>query len=93
MKQTIKFFLFQNTDGEKFWTNINEDFFWGLGANYTDKLFKVPPNYKALEFSFEAMPSYLYKLNNNDLPFGCHAFEKYESEFWKIIFKKNKINL
>ena len=63
-------------------------FFWGLGANYTDKLFKVPSNYHALEFSFEAMPSYLYKLNNNVLPFGCHAFEKYETDFWKIIFEK-----
>ena len=48
---------------------------------------------QAIKFSFEVMPSYLYKLNNNVLPFGCHAFEKYESDFWKIIFNKNNINL
>ena len=93
MKQTIQFSLLQHKKGERFWKNLQEDFFWGLGANYTDKLFKVPPNYQALKFSFEAMPSYLYKLNNNVLPFGCHAFEKYESDFWKIIFEKNNINL
>ena len=78
---------------EKFWTKINEDFFWGLGANYTDTLFKVPSNYEALKFGFEVMPSYFYKMNNNNLPFGCHAFEKYDSEFWKIIFKENNINI
>ena len=88
MKQTIQFSLLQHKKGERFGKIFKKIFFWGLGANYTDKLFKVPPNYQALKFSFEAMPSYLYKLNNNVLPFGCHAFEKYESDFWKIIFEK-----
>ncbi len=92
-KQMIKYLFFSKANGEKFWTKINEDFFWGLGANYTDTLFKVPSNYEALKFGFEVMPSYFYKMNNNNLPFGCHAFEKYESEFWKIIFKENNINI
>ena len=39
---------------------------------------------EAIAFSFELSPSYLYKLNGNYLPFGCHAWYKYEYEnFWK----------
>lgn len=92
-KLMIKLIFLRKIDREKLLSNINEDLFWGFGANYTDKLFKVPPIYQALKFSFESLPSYLYKLNNNNLPFGCHAFDKYESDFWKEIFKKNNINL
>lgn len=39
-------------------------------------------NYK---FSFEVFPEKLYKMNNYELPFGCHAFERYNLDF----FKKN----
>lgn len=61
-----------------------EDFFWcdripSLGFNY-----KIPSPEEAIAFSFELSPSYLYKLNGNYLPFGCHAWYKYEYEnFWK----------
>lgn len=43
-----------------------------------------PKATEAIAFSFEAYPSYLYRLNGNKLPFGCHAFTKFEyDEFWK----------
>ena len=48
------------------------------------KDFKVAEPKVALQFSFEVNPSLLYEMNNQQLPFGCHAFEKYEYEtFWK----------
>jgi len=37
---------------------------------------------EALGFAFENVPEELYKLNNDQLPFGCHAYEKYSPEFW-----------
>ena len=45
--------------------------------------FKIPPVEIASRFSIEAEPKKYYELNNWELPFGCHAWEKYEPEFWK----------
>lgn len=55
-------------------------------ANYFpifNENFKVATAKEALAFSFEMLPKKLFKLNNNKLPFGCHAFKKYDWEFWK----------
>jgi hypothetical protein len=38
---------------------------------------------EAIKFSFEECPQILFKINNNSLPFGCHAWAKYEPDFWK----------
>jgi len=62
----------------------NEDVFWvKYIPTYFPKL-KVAPYNEAYAFSFEVNASMLYKKNNNQLPFGCHAWQKYEYEkFWK----------
>lgn len=45
---------------------------------------KIPNEKIASQFAFEVNPSFLYKKNEYSLPFGCHAYEKYEYEtFWK----------
>lgn len=62
--------------------NENEDKFWGIIANRNFSWFKVPPLEIAKFFSVEEFPSKLIN-NENDMPFGCHAWEKYEPEFWK----------
>lgn len=65
---------------------INEDFFWTI---YLDKLgigFKKPSPEEAAFFAFEQSPGYLFVKNCSRLPFGCHAWQKYEYEtFWKNI--------
>ncbi|MFA6200193.1 MAG: DUF5672 family protein [Bacteroidales bacterium] len=68
----------------KYRYKVNEDYFLVyVGGLLNDKI-KLPNIYKAISFSFEKSPDYLFKLNNNKLPFGCHAFEKNEYEcFWK----------
>lgn len=45
--------------------------------------YKIAPKEIALQFSFETKVRELYELNNRKLPFGCHAWEKYDPEFWK----------
>jgi hypothetical protein len=45
--------------------------------------FKIAPVKVAAKFSFETNPRELFKLNNDQLPFGCHAWDKYDPEFWK----------
>jgi len=56
----------------------NEDILWTLFAP-----FKKPNAMEALQFAFELNPGQSYELNNRELPFGCHAWEKYDPAFWK----------
>lgn len=50
---------------------------WGLTC-------RVPGELEAARFSMEVNPEYLYNKTGQQLPFGCHAFEKWEYEsFWK----------
>ena len=74
----------------KRWT-IHEDLFWGMAAPTLYPFFKVPNKKDAFNFSFEREPRKLFELNGNRLPFGCHAWEKYDPDFWNehIQFRSN----
>ncbi|WP_081990391.1 DUF5672 family protein [Sporocytophaga myxococcoides] len=61
----------------------NEDFFWTSVAARILPSFKIPDFSTALQFAFEERPSAAFRMNNSNLPFGVHAWEKYEPEFWK----------
>lgn len=65
-----------------------EDQFWSLVAAKNFKWFNLPDPEEALNFSFEMQPRRLYDLNNQRLPFGCHAWWKYDLEFWKPHIEK-----
>lgn len=45
--------------------------------------FNIAPINEALRFSFEVNPRRLYEMNNQQLPMGCHAWWKYDPDFWK----------
>jgi hypothetical protein len=74
--ENTTFYLFNNYEG-------NEDFFWSKKADSLFTWYRISNLEDAIKFSFEVNPTLLYKLNNNQLPFGCHAYLKYEPEFWK----------
>lgn len=59
----------------------NEDGFWGIIAKSCG--LKVPLPLEALQFSFERNPRKLYEINKFRLPFGCHAWWRYDFKFWK----------
>lgn len=66
-----------------------EDGFWSIEAPKYLRNYKVPTFREALKFAFERFPKKSYELNNNELPFGVHAWKKYDEEFWKpYILKK-----
>ncbi len=73
---------FRKTDCEEdailsFWAHNA----WGLNC-------RVPDELEAARFSMEVHPEYLYDKIGGQLPFGCHAFEKWEYEsFWKKYIK------
>lgn len=62
---------------------FNEDGFWALEAPKYLADYKVAPFQTALEFAFERFPRKCFKLNGNKLPFGAHAWKKYDGKFWK----------
>jgi hypothetical protein len=64
----------------------NEDKLFSLDARRLALMrpfIKLPNWEAALQFSFEKSPAAAYELNVQELPFGCHAFEKYDPEFWR----------
>jgi hypothetical protein len=60
-----------------------EDYFWGVVCDECFAWYRVPPPVEALAFSFEVLPAKMYELNQHRLPMGCHAWEKYDFDFWK----------
>lgn len=64
-------------------TGVNEDRFWERRAKEFFPDFRIPSVEKALEFGFEANPRLCLERNGGKLPFGCHAWERYDRDFWK----------
>ncbi|MCP4418704.1 MAG: hypothetical protein GY805_18960 [Chloroflexi bacterium] len=61
----------------------NEDKFWGFRAlNYFPE-FKIADVDAALRFAFESDPARSFEKMNYSLPFGCHAWPKYDRAFWE----------
>ncbi|AHM61599.1 hypothetical protein D770_16725 [Flammeovirgaceae bacterium 311] len=60
----------------------HEDFVLTMIFSKERKVLSVPPPLEASKFSFELHPGLLYELNENELPFGCHAWNKYNIGFW-----------
>jgi hypothetical protein len=63
--------------------NTSEDLFYAQFVTTKYRNFVVAPIEDAIRFSFEVSPEVLYDINNNILPFGCHAWWRYNLEFWK----------
>jgi hypothetical protein len=65
----------------------NEDVFWSIFVPLKLSFFKIPGKDVASGFSFEMDAKNLYQLNNGTLPFGCHAWQKADPEFWETHIK------
>ena len=83
----LKVWIFGYENNFKFllseWTDA-EDLFYCLRLSETKLKLKVPELKDAIDFAFEQSPGYLFELNNNTLPFGCHAWNRYETNsFWR----------
>lgn len=60
----------------------NEDDFWSGVLDNSHYALKKPLPNEALEFAFERFPKKMYETIQK-LPFGCHAWRKYQyEEFW-----------
>ena len=70
-----------------------EDIFWGIFIKRNFEWFKVAPIDEAIKFSFEVQPKSLYDMNNQQLPFGCHAWWRYDFEFWRPFIESEGYSL
>lgn len=64
-------------------SHFNEDWFISEVIPKHIKSFKVAPIEDAIRFSFEVKPDYLFQINKKELPMGCHAWHRYNLDFWK----------
>lgn len=65
------------------WHLPSEERFIANRAIHYYPAFKIAPLEVALRFAFECVPRYCFEKNNFTLPFGCHAWAKYDREFWE----------
>ena len=63
--------------------NRNNDIFWSDMAKYYLPGFRVASFHEGLRFAFEVSPSECFRMNGGNMPFGCHAWERYDREFWE----------
>ncbi len=64
----------------------NEDMLFSMNATRLiifRGLMNLPTWEQALPFAFEDEPQRCLELNHNQLPFGCHAWERYDKRFWE----------
>jgi len=66
----------------------SEEHFLANRATYYYPEFKIPSVKTALRFGFECVPRYCFEKNNHTLPFGCHAWQKYDRAFWEPYLMK-----
>lgn len=67
----------------------NEDVFWSIKVPEFFPEFKIPEYREAVGFAIDRKPKIGLKINNNQLPFGCHGIDKPKVlEFWAPIVEK-----
>jgi hypothetical protein len=67
--------------------HFNEDGFWSVEVNRKSKKLNIPGYKTGIKFSVEFAPERAIRLNDNELPFGCHAWDRY-ADFWRPYFKR-----
>jgi len=60
-----------------------EDTFWAYYATFFVEKFRVATVKESLLFAFERCPEFCFEQNNQTLPFGVHAWERYNPVFWE----------
>jgi len=60
----------------------DDDFISQYATKYYSK-FRIASFEFGLRFAFEVDPRRCFELNNRTLPFGCHAWHRYDRDFWE----------
>jgi hypothetical protein len=60
-----------------------EDLFIATRALHYDPDFLIAPLDQAFRFAFDEFPRQCFERNGRRMPFGCHAWPKYDRAFWE----------
>jgi hypothetical protein len=63
--------------------NRNNDIFWSDMAKYYLPDFRVARFEEGMRFAFEVEPRKCFRMNSGRMPFGCHAWTRYDRGFWE----------
>jgi len=63
--------------------NRNNDIFWSDMAKYYLPEFRVARFEDGIRFAFEVAPRKCFRMNGGRMPFGCHAWTRYDRGFWE----------
>jgi uncharacterized protein DUF5672 len=61
----------------------NVDYFWANEAIKYWPQFRIASVEQGLEFAFEVAPRMCFEMNHHRLPFGSHAWARYDRGFWE----------
>lgn len=90
VKHSNFYMRFINYLDERREKGINEDYQICL-LSKVYAWYEIAPVDDALRFSFDVNPRVLYQMNDYQLPFGCHAWNRHDREFWdNFIVMKNQ---
>ncbi len=91
--QRIKWFCFYHKSLKQMIddSNLYEDIVWVKVIRRFFKNYRVALGKIAQKFSAECNARVIYHNNADKLPFGCHAYLKYEPDFWSEFLPEIKI--
>ena len=67
------------------------DIFWSDEAIHYYPEFKIADLAAGLRFAFEVSPRLCFERNQHQLPFGCHAWPRYDRSFWEPYLLKEDV--
>ena len=71
--------------------NSAADIFWSDEARRYYPEFKIADVATGLRFAFEVSPRVCFERNHRQLPFGCHAWARYDRAFWEPYLLKDNL--
>lgn len=74
--------IFNNVRWSLYRHRVSEDLFWSFEATRFDPDFRVAPVEEALRFAWETEPRRCFDMTGGAIPFGCHAWPRYDRAFW-----------
>lgn len=72
--------------------SVHEDVFFACFAVFFAEAWRMPSAAESAGFGFDRCPKTAYEINGNRIPFGCHAWERYDKAFIEELLEKKGLS-